>query len=450
MITLPLVSSKNILIITPKGLYYSLLQVKRKEYLFETFRNYKSFTELFDHESISSDLMVVLNNNSSFEDEVEIEAYLSDETIIQDALESEINKKSTIKSNTIFHYLKIKSDHAKEKQRYKLFGFDGDAYSLLLKSIPNKSALSLITTAESLLFNFCQTFISKPYIGVYRFNHQDILIVSDTDHLLFSRSHFDEKSDFNSTIRSLEYVIQRFKEYKFEIYVGGGFTDEAFVSLIKERLETPVQMFEHTTYPIFLKGLKRLPKIYNFIPKNISIKRFVNKLRDSLVLMTFSIFVVSVITFFINYSHYQSSLIIYQNMEKEYKAELKSLALIGNESLKQLSKIKKLRSLENLKSFQQLLKYMKPFSKEMSLVSFDWKARKRGDFLDISMKKAFMTLSELDAFLLAIEENIKVFEEKVPRFFIEKEIDLKNFELKIRITAKNTHRNLSTYKKGTS
>ena len=447
MITFPFVSINNLLIITSKKLYFSNIKASRKDYEVESFKSYNNFSELYDKENLDKDLLIVFNNNSSFEDEVEIESYFDDETIIQEALESEIKKKSTINSNVFFHYLKVESDSAKERQRYKLFGFDRDAYNVLLENINDKSSLSLITSAENLLFNYCQTFICKPYIALYRFNNQDILIVSDGDDLLFSRTHFDEENDLNSTIRSIEYVRQRFKDHDFEVYIGGDSIDNSFKSSLENSLGSPTQTFKKSSYPLFLEGLRKLPKIYNFIPRTISIQRSVNKLRDSLILLTLLVFFVSVMTFFINYSYYQSTLTVYQNMDKEYKSELKSLNLIGSERLNQLSKIKKLHSLDNLKFFKRLLKLIKPLSQEMALVEFGWKNQKRGDLVNILMKKKFKTLSEMDKFLLKLEGTIKIVEKNLPRIFIEKNLDFKNTKLSIRILSRKNHRKSSLHKK---
>ena len=62
MITFPFVSINNLLIITPKKLYFSSIKVNRKDYEVESFKSYNSFTELYEKEKLDRDLLIVEHN----------------------------------------------------------------------------------------------------------------------------------------------------------------------------------------------------------------------------------------------------------------------------------------------------------------------------------------------------------------------------------------------------
>lgn len=447
MIPLPFIPRKNLIIVTSKQFYFTTMHFTNKELMVNTLKSYDSFEELFEKEALVNDTMVVLDNNSSFEEAVEIDTYLNDKTVIESALAVEMKKKSTIASDSVFHYLKVKNNLEKNRQLYKVFGIDSSSYKTLISNIENVGKVELVALAEHLFYNYCDAIIDRPFIALNRFNNQDILIVGDGSNLVFSRTHYADEEENETINRSIEYVMQRFKDYDFCIYLGGEFSHHSLRISLEERYNGDVHLLEKKSYPIYLNGLKKLPKNYNFIPKETSVKRWLGIIQERLLLVCLIIFSVSVISFFMSYSHYKGKLVEYQNIEKEYKAQLKALNLIGDDRLNQLSKIKNLSNQYTLRKFKRLLNGLEPIFTSMELSQFDWKSEKRRDSVKIVLKKHFNSLTTMDAFLLKFDKQLAVLEKKSPKTYIESDLDFKNLTLEIQVLSKKSRRNYSLTKK---
>jgi hypothetical protein len=430
---------KDIIIVNTTGYLYARTCLDQLFSSMEEFKSFETIEEIYQSIKKSKNLIVIFNNDISFEDELSISRYLTDPSVVKKVLEGELLNKSTINEDMIFHFSKQKREAGNEYVKYFLYGFKEKKFKEVISTIPNFINVETVTSMQYLFYNFCKRELNHAFIAIYKLGNEEIMVASDVEELIFSRVHpTDIKRE--EVLKSIDYLLQRFPDILFTIYISS--LDKSLQQHIAERFTINIELIKEKNKVVLFKGLRKLPKILNFVPRDLRVKRYYSQVKDFFFLASIGIFFIVSLMFFTSIAKYNALATEYNKSEKLYKSTLKSMNLVSDKKLIRTLAIHRFQSHHELKDLKKLLLTTQILFSKMKTINFQFDAQNSRKAIAIKLSKTFSNLKSMDSFLIQLEKELKIIKNKLPNITFKKVLNFKTYTVLIAMESKTKRSSL--------